>query len=296
MYIDEGTDVLVVDENTPWPFQTNESLVILPFYGEFGHFVNSFLRQVHYLVAPSKVVCCRNGEEVYFPSATGFFYDWTDQFQPNQKVGFRDCWPPAAVFSPTHEELGLLARLRHLFPDYRLTFVAQPLRNQQVKTMPVPITYTSAAFPEVDVAVCCRHREWDAHRNFDRWQFVLEPLAIQGFRIGVVGEAETSVDFDFVTFRSWAHDCPAHGVVHALSIPRLYIGTDTGPSHLAALISRALLLFRNEACSYLNYLTETVTVIASGRGVPVRYLQEGWTQPERVRAAALQFLRHGTFL
>jgi hypothetical protein len=98
-----------------------------------------------------------------------------------------------------------------------------------------------------------------------------------------------------VEFRSWAHDRPAQAVVHALYTVRLYIGTDAGPSHLASLTSPALLLFRNEACPYLNYLKETMTGVAISRGVPVRCLLEGWTEPEQVRNAALHFLRRGSF-
>src|SRR4051812_1096399 len=50
-----------------------------PFVGEFGHLV-AHARFVHFHRAAEKWVCCREGEQVLFPSAEGFCTQWEDPF------------------------------------------------------------------------------------------------------------------------------------------------------------------------------------------------------------------------
>ena len=153
MHANQATRVLVLDDTVEWPYRNDRPILVLPYYGEFGHFVNSFIRQVHYLHAPAKIVCCRPGEEVYFPSATGFHYDWSDPFDPEQKVGYRDRWPPTTTFPLTTEEIALIDRLGRQFGEYQITLLTQLLTPTQVVAMPVPIIARSAALPRFDIVV-----------------------------------------------------------------------------------------------------------------------------------------------
>jgi hypothetical protein len=124
---------------------------------------------------------------------------------------------------------------------------------------------------------------------------VLAPLSSLGFTITIVGDADSSYDFDFVNHRTW-HSCrPGEAAVHALEHARLYIGTDTGPTHLAALVSPALLVFRNEACPYQNYIADVVCPVAASRKIPCSYLLGGWGSPSAVQESAISFLRSGVF-
>lgn len=144
--------------------------------------------------------------------------------------------------------------------------------------------------PRFDIAVCCRQRRWDSYRNFQRWPEILAPLASEGFTIAAVGQAESSFDFDFFHFRSWDYDPLPEAVVHLISTSRLFIGTDTGPSHLAALISPTVLVFRNETCPYKNYLQDVLTPVAKDRGILFQYVIDGWQRPGRVSQVAREFL------
>ena len=87
-------DRVKVINNDTWPLDFEQPVLVLPFYGEFGHFIYSFIRQVQMINAPNKIVCCKPGDEYYFPSAHGFFYDWSDPFSDDQKCGYRNVWPP----------------------------------------------------------------------------------------------------------------------------------------------------------------------------------------------------------
>ncbi len=282
--------VLTLDHRTVWPCEIGEPVVILPYYGEFGHFVNSYIRQVEYIGATHKIVCCHPGDEIYFPSANGFYSEWIEKYSANERVGYRNCWPPSAAYVPDADEEELVERLVRRFPGHRILYLAEPLDDPQVVDMPIRIAGGSVPIPRLDIAVCCRRRKWDEYRNFEQWDDVLAPLAAAGFAIGVVGEKETSCDFEFLRFRSWEYSPNSLAVVDAISTARLYIGTDTGPSHLAAIVAQALLLFRNETCPNKNYLRDLVSVVAGKRGIPVTYLEDGWTDPAQITRAASLFL------
>ena len=61
--------------------------IFAPFMGEFGFYINTYLRFVHYFNCPEKIVCCRRGEESLFPSADKFCYDWDDFRKEKDKLG-----------------------------------------------------------------------------------------------------------------------------------------------------------------------------------------------------------------
>src|SRR5207302_10378035 len=52
-----------------------KSVIFFPFQGEFGHRWMHHVRFVHFIKdVKDKIVCCKKGEEVCYPSATGCFY------------------------------------------------------------------------------------------------------------------------------------------------------------------------------------------------------------------------------
>ena len=55
----------------------HKPVVFLPNYGEFGSTALKYVRIVEHTKSPHKIVCCRPGEEAYYPSADSYFHDWT---------------------------------------------------------------------------------------------------------------------------------------------------------------------------------------------------------------------------
>jgi len=185
-------------------------------------------------------------------------------------------------------------RLRRQLPHHTIAFLAQPLSNSQVVGMPIELPVKDLALPRLDIVACCRRRKWDAYRNFERWSEFLASLASESFAVGIVGENGSSSDCDIASFRTWQDQPHAEALLHALSTARLHVGTDTGPTHLAALVSPALLVFRTERCPHENYLKALVIPVATRRSVPIRYVDDGWDNPKHVTEAARRFLSHGT--
>ncbi len=58
-----------------------------PSFGEFGHRIMTAIRIVHWHKASRKVVCCKPGEEVLYPSAHEFVTDWTDPTNDAERGG-----------------------------------------------------------------------------------------------------------------------------------------------------------------------------------------------------------------
>ena len=71
---------------------------------------------------------------------------------------------------------------------------------------------------------------------------------------------------------------------------KLYVGTDSGPTHLAALVAPALVVFRNEESLTPNLIEDIVLEVAKLRQVPCIYIKDGWLYPEKVTKAIFELL------
>ena len=68
----------------------DKSICVLPHYGEFGWLVQRHMRLVSLIKTPYLVVCCRHGEEVFYPNADEFYYGWEDSVPDTAKKGYWD--------------------------------------------------------------------------------------------------------------------------------------------------------------------------------------------------------------
>ena len=104
-----------------------------------------------------------------------------------------------------------------------------------------------AVLPAVDVAIGVRYREVDPCRNYPHWRRVAEALRSHGLTVGLVGL--TGIPGFEADANAWQHpDGPTAGSVDILNHCRLYLGTDSGTSHLAA-ICNAPMLVMYSGCS-----------------------------------------------
>jgi hypothetical protein len=74
-----------------------------------------------------------------------------------------------------------------------------------------------------------------------------------------------------------------------LAYCHLYIGTDTGPTHLAAALAKRLLLFRLEDGSP-DLLSAVTVPTASLRGATCVVLEKAWEHPELIYLKAMDLL------
>lgn len=206
----------------------------LPFLGEFGCLIADYARAIHAHPAKRKLVFCRHGEECLFPSATEFRYDWTEA--PDDRL--------AGVAGTEPREL---PGWKVVAPNAKADFG----KVAKVKFMPA----APERLPMVDVVIAPRVRRVAKGRNWQHWRELVIRLRSLGLKVGVAGVQATSQAVDADCF-AWQHPGGATaGTVDLLSKCRLYIGTDSGVSHLAALMDSPSIII-NQGVNVRNQLAE----------------------------------------
>lgn len=215
-------------------------IVFPPFFGEFGWLILKHIRHVHRTEAEEKVVCCEKGTECLFPTATEFFYNWKNP-EPDDRRCASGVYGDDRKLKEYKRELN--RELKTIYQKHELdnlNYDCEWHTSNLIKFLP---KVENAILP-VDVAICARKRRFAEAKNWSHWPELLERLAGWGMTVGVVGAQETSFDLAAASY-AWQHPGGAtEGTVDLLAHCKLYIGTDSGVSHLAALMDTPSVIFR----------------------------------------------------
>ena len=249
---------------------SDKTTVFLPNYGEFGSTIHKLIKLVYFFDCPKKIVCCRKGEEAYFPNADDFYYDWEDFVEEKHKWGFFTKRSLTGI-EKNHryrEYKNLLTQdvnnikkalgedcnyiplwtFKHtpIFEKYHSHFVFdfKPIKKQGAKA---------------DVVISPRNRSSRQENNFLEWDGIINVLNENGYSVGCVGSKNQSLNLSQSRVNSWDYDDNASAVIELFSNCKLYLGLDTGVSHLAAFMSIPMIVFSHSAQNY--YLTSYMAEI-----------------------------------
>ncbi len=252
--------------------------VFLPFFGEFGFLIASHIRAVHACKSPRKIVFCERGQECLFPTASEFRYDWQNPL-PDRLRGAR---LPADFEQQKSAEL---SRIAGLFPG------SKSINSPHSWDLVGKVKFCPSAphfLPPVDVAISARQRLHHPIRNFQHWQRIVGSLRAKGLRVAVVGEQSTTAKVD-VDVRAWEHPQGATaGTVDILSHCKLYVGTDTGTSHLAALMDVPSIIIHHQDKGRIAEMQQSTRAY-------FQHLQNtAWTNPAMVETAISGFFTKST--
>ena len=242
---------------------------------EFGHEVMTCVRLVHFHKAARKVVCCRPGTEVLYPSADEYVTDWVDPVPDLERCGtHRDRaplqWP------------GLLAR----YPDHQAISVSGFTMAQEMHTIRpetrIPFEPRRRGL-QVDVAIGVRHREFAADRNWPRenWNRVADALAAAGLSFAVIGRRETSYDLPGQEFHTGDY-ADTDAAIETLQNCRLFVGSCSGAAHLAAAVGARMLVFRYDDGQ--TRFIDRMETVNPGR---VTFMPNGWEDAVAVAERAV---------
>lgn len=212
-----------------------ETCLFLPFIGEFGHLIMSHMRIVHFNRAYRKIVCCRPGQEILFPLADEFVTDWVDPLIDKRKIG-------------TRHRLELdWSHITARFPD-AVPLEASPMTREQ-ELQGVRLSERIPLRPKLrglraDVVIGPRKREFAPDKNWKHWPIVAEAIHRSGYTLAVIGDRATSFDLPHQVCHTGDLDTDA--AVELLQNCRLYLGTDSGASHLAAAVGAKMLVTRTD--------------------------------------------------
>ena len=227
--------------------------VFLPFLGEVGWVVMHQMRLVHFNQAAYKIVCCKPGQECLFPSANQFHTDWIDPVDDGIRAGtFRQQveWPAITSRFPdaTPIHTGGLSSTQELFP-YSL--------NEHI-----PISPRTIRGLQADICIGVRSRAFIPQKNYPHWPAIATALKARGLTYAVIGSSASSYPLEGMVCMSGDYG-DYDAAIELLQSCKLYIGTDSGGSHLASVANGCPMVV-------LNVPESTRTVTQNG-GMVVRH-------------------------
>lgn len=247
-------------------YDSDKPALFLPFVGEFGHLIMSHIRIVHFHQAKEKIVCCRKGEEVLFPSATQFDTNWIDPVPDLQRIGtmrydnfdwieiierYPNTIPiEAGGLSPAQELIAIK-------PELRIPFKPK-LRGLKA-----------------DVVIGIRNRAFAPEKNYKHWQTIAGGLQGMGLTFAVVGHRSTAFDLDGSVAFSGNLDTDA--AIELMQSCKCYVGTDSGGSHLAASVGCPMIVF-----GYHNHIHRDLIPRMKQVNSDIEVVADGWNEPTKV--------------
>lgn len=237
---------------------SDKNTVFLPNFGDFGPVIHKLIKIVHFFQAPKKIVCCKKGDEALFPSADDFYYDWDDFIPEKHKWGFFSKYRITGVgktrsytaykikyWEETQKIMSFFGsdctyiHLWQFAPQGSGDYVFEKY-DHLFKFKLSPRTINNL---KVDVVINPRNRESRKENNFLYWEYVIEEMNSKGYSVGCIGSKEESFVLKNSAVNSWDFEDRSSACIEMLSNCKLYIGLDTGASHLAAFMSVPMIIF-----------------------------------------------------
>lgn len=234
-----------------------------PFFGELGWYISKHVRYIHAFQSNDKVVCCQRGDEPLYPTAKRFFYDFENPVLDKDRGDDSEHHVRIAKYQIASKLGKVIDVPFQCFPNIKFDL-----------DLPFP------KLEKADLVIGARHRQHVPGRNWPHWTHLVNKIRERKptLKIGVIGIHETS-DHVPVDVYGWDHPFgPMRGAIDLLSRCKLYLGTDTGSSHLASLIGCPILLFSRQVVHW-----RMVNVIQEGTRGPFDNLDDAiWDEPDRL--------------
>lgn len=246
--------------------EPTDRALFLPFVGEFGHQLAYHVRLIQFHKAAEKIVCCRPGLEVLYPSATHFFTDWRDPIDDSVRAGAGDAlaWPEIARQFPEFTPVsagGLTPR-----EEWDQSFIIGPDRK-------IPFAPRRRGL-QVDVCIGTRKRDFLPEKNWPHAQAVADWCRDRGLTYAVIGTRGSSYPLDGQQCMSGDYG-DVDAAIELLQSCQLFVATDSGSSHLAATVGCRMIV---QAVPASRCYVERMDRINPGRVAEVS--ADDWNRPE----------------
>lgn len=225
-------ELLGLDEFKP----TQELVCFLPFRGEFGWYLTTYVKRFHAFNHENKIACIKHGHECLFPSAKHFFYDWQD-IDDTKKMGI----------IPMTDEEAIKEKVKKQFATDNIFFSSATDAGWLEKTslsghVFVPKSINNFGL-KADVAITPRFRKIETSRNFQKeyWQYIVNLLVGQEIFVAVCGQKDTSFDLEYISYKAYDH-VDVDSDVEIMNNAKLVISQETGILYLSFLCKRPTLV------------------------------------------------------
>lgn len=249
----------------------------LPFRGELGWYLMSYVRMIHGYDHPNKIVCIKRGHECLFPTAQNFFYDWSD-IPDDHKAGV----------IPMDDEEEIKDRIMLQFPHDQISFVSHTTidwgnRHSFTEHSFIPESKSKFGF-KVDVVITPRQRKIDVLRNWhcSYWQILVNALVAKGLVVGLCGTKETSCELENVQYKSYEY-IDIDSDVELMNSAKLVVTQESGLQYLSFLCKRPTFCVG-------HYMGDMGSDLYRDFSVPFKELKHVVDYPELLVDEVLNFL------
>lgn len=203
-------------------------ICFLPFFGEFGWYLMTYVKWIHSYNHKNKIICCKKNHDILFPTAKYFFYDW-DDIHDSKKAGIVKCdYDLNIIKNKIIEIYG--NDILFLDPSEHLGW------NELTSLGNFDFIPTNKYFCDlkVDIAICPRFRTIDSFRNWkiEYWQLLINLLKKDGYTIGLCGTKNSNIILNNIDKKSY-HFFDLDSDVEMLKNCKLFIGQESGMKYLA---------------------------------------------------------------
>jgi len=279
---------------------SDKTTVFLPNYGEFGPIIDKLVKIVHFHQSPKKIVCCKRGEEALYPSASEFFYDWEDFVKDEDKWGFFSKRKISKYVNTNYtnykqklsieidkiiSKLGGDNNYFYLW-NFNIDKIFTNKYSHIFRPELKPITKCGL---NVDIVISPRNRKSRIESNCGFWEDIVCELTNNGYSVGSIGKEETSEKIKGISLNSWSHDDNSSAIIEMLQNCKLYIGIDTGTSHLASLLSVPMMVFFH-ADAYDKYYSWSTKLMEDITTNYFYNIGTGIKSPSKIIDVVLEFL------
>lgn len=264
-----------MDEKILGGISKSKYVCFLPFRGEFGWYIMTFVKRFHGYKHENKIVCIKKGHECLFPTASGFFYEWND-IHDNEKAG---------IVAANDEDVIKAMVVKEFGED--VFFVSPNEASWDEKTSLAEYTFV----PEnktnnnlnVDIVIFPRMRNIDSHRNWkkENWQLFVNTVTANGFTVGICGAKETSYQLDNVLYNSYDY-VDVDSDVEMIRNSKLVIAQESGLLYLSFMCKKPTIVI-----DHYNWLC-----MHRDLAVPFK-VSSHFDAPDLLASDVLKFLKTG---
>jgi len=241
---------------------------------EFGQFVPYEMKTFHYFNCERKIACIDRGYEAFYPSADGFIYDFKGpkigDFHGGDSLNWTRNENMLAEFTNDIHSKIPDAKVIYKFDNAGNDLFSLPICVPPFWGCPVAMySWLGVNFPktkaygiEVDLVFSNRNKgaipfsdttpgnfkTWNTtgtrNRNFCHWDVFVSHMLSKKLRIGAIGRKDMSYNLNGV-INSFDYANPSVATIEMMQAANFYVGTDTGPTHLASLFDNLnIFIFR----------------------------------------------------
>ena len=243
-----------------------DKLIILPCILEFGFRILKDIRYC-YKLPNKKLVFIDRGMEALYPNCE-YCYDFNQVKDWQRGTGNKYRW----LWEKYDTELKFRFSISH--PDWKPIRVLEAYHKCGDAVYRNSWTTTNIKFPlkvnnyfsSYDVIISPRYRLIASNRNLN-WDSLISNLS--GYKIGIAGHPDTSTKYTYTS--AWEHpDGTTAGTIDMLGNCKVYIGGDSGVSHLAAFMGIPSIIVHHFGMTGIIRKTNPNTIV-------VKNMEEAWS-------------------